>query len=67
MSIKVGDIMVRNVKTANPEEAVLKATETMNEHEIGCIIVTSNGKPVGIVTERDLLKRVTASASSSLN
>lgn len=30
----------------------------MNEHEIGCIIVTRDGKPVGIVTERDLLKRV---------
>lgn len=58
MSIKVGDIMVRNVKTAEPEETVLKATETMNEHEIGCIIVTRDGKPVGIVTERDLLKRV---------
>lgn len=58
MSMKVEDIMVRDVKTAKPEENALKATEIMNEHEIGCIIVKENGKPVGIVTERDLLKRV---------
>jgi len=50
--------MVRNVKTANLQDTVLKAAEIMNQHEIGCIIVTENEKPVGIVTERDLLKRV---------
>ena len=58
MSIKVRDIMIRDVKTANSEETVLRATEIMNQHEIGCIIVTQNGKPVGVVTERDILKRV---------
>jgi len=58
MSIKVEDVMVRNVRTASPEETVLKATEIMNTYAIGCIIVTENGKPVGVVTERDLLKRV---------
>ena len=58
MPIKVEDVMVRNVKTVGPKETVLKATEIMNKHAIGCIIVTENGKPIGIVTERDLLKRV---------
>jgi len=32
----------------------------MNKHEIGCLIVTKSRKPIGIVTERDLLKRVLA-------
>jgi len=50
--------MVRDVKIADTEETVLVATGIMNKHEIGCIVVTNKEKPVGIVTERDLLKRV---------
>jgi signal-transduction protein with cAMP-binding, CBS, and nucleotidyltransferase domain len=30
----------------------------MNEREIGCLIVTENDRPIGILTERDLLKRI---------
>ncbi|MBE0520599.1 CBS domain-containing protein, partial [Candidatus Bathyarchaeota archaeon] len=36
---------------------VKRAVEVMNEHEIGCLVV-NDGKPVGIVTERDMLKRI---------
>lgn len=58
MSIKVQDVMIRDVKTANTEDTVLKAAEIMNRYEIGCVIVTGNVNPVGILTERDILKRV---------
>lgn len=50
--------MVQNVKIAHTEDTVLKAAEIMNRHEIGCIIITEDEKPVGILTERDILKRV---------
>lgn len=50
--------MIRDVKTANTEDTVLKAAEIMNRYEIGCVIVTGNVNPVGILTERDILKRV---------
>jgi CBS domain-containing protein len=55
---KVGDVMIRNVKTVNIDDIVLKAAEVMNRYEIGCVIVTDNGSPVGILTERDILKRI---------
>jgi len=58
MSTEVSDIMVRDIKTATPEETVLEIIKTMNRYEIGSIVVTENGKPVGIVTERDVLKRL---------
>jgi len=58
MSTKVKDVMIRNVKTVNMKDTVLKAAEIMNRYEIGCVIVTENGGPVGILTERDILKRV---------
>jgi CBS domain-containing protein len=50
--------MVESVITIDADASVIKAVRTMNENEIGCIIVTRKGKAIGIVTERDLLKRV---------
>ena len=58
MSLKLEKIMVKNIVTVKANVTVKKATELMNEHEIGCLVVVSGGKPVGIVTERDMLKRV---------
>lgn len=58
MSTKVENVMIRDVKTANIEDTILNVAEIMNRHEIGCIIVTEKGNPVGIVSERDILKRV---------
>jgi CBS domain-containing protein len=58
MPTKVKEVMIQDVKTINTQNTVLKAAEIMNQHEIGCIIVTKNGDPVGILTERDILKRV---------
>lgn len=34
-----------------------QAVEVMLANDIGSVIVTDNGKPVGIVTDRDVLKR----------
>ena len=56
--MNVEEIMIENVITINPGTIIEKAVKTMNQHEIGCLIVCENGKPIGIMTERDLLKRV---------
>jgi CBS domain-containing protein len=50
--------MVEGVITIDADAPVMKAVKIMNENEIGCLIVTRKGKAVGIITERDLLKRV---------
>jgi CBS domain-containing protein len=50
--------MVEGVITIDADAPVIKAVRIMNENEIGCLIVTRKGKAIGIVTERDLLKRV---------
>jgi len=40
-----------------PEGAtVLEALKQMNAHKVGAIMVTRDGKPVGIWTERDLMR-----------
>ena len=58
MSLKVRDVMVKNVITVGAETTVKEAAKLMNKHEIGCLVVMKREKPVGIVTERDMLKRV---------
>lgn len=60
MSLKVEDVMVEDVITVAAKATVIEAVGLMNEHEIGCLVVVTRERPVGIVTERDLLRRVLA-------
>ena len=60
MDLNVEDVMVDEVITIDADATVHKAVRLMNKHEIGCVVVVLKGKPVGIITERDMLKRVLA-------
>ncbi len=62
MSLKVEDVMVRDVITIDENSTVKEAADVMNKFEIGCLIAVRKGKAMGIITERDLLKRVVAEA-----
>ena len=54
----VRDIMVTNVKTVRTDDSVHNAVVKMNKFDIGSVIVTNNGRPVGIITERNILERI---------
>ena len=56
--MEVEDIMVRKVITVDPNASVKEAARLMNRHEIGCLIVVGPEQVMGIMTERDLLKKV---------
>jgi len=59
--ILVKDIMSSPVITIDEDAPVNKAAQLMDKNKLGCIIVTSKkGKPLGIITERDLVTRVLA-------
>ena len=58
MSIKIEDIMVKDVLTVEVSESVLKATKKMNDRKVGSIVAVEKGKPVGILTERDILSKI---------
>lgn len=62
ISLKVEDVMVKEVITIDENSTVREAAEIMNKFEIGCLIAVRRGKAMGIITERDLLKRVVAEA-----
>ena len=57
----VKDVMTSPVITIDESESTYKAAQLMEQNDVGCIIVTSKeGKPLGIITERDLITRVLA-------
>ena len=50
--------MVRKVVSVKGTMTIENAVKLMNDHGIGSLVVIENGKPAGIVTERDMLTRV---------
>lgn len=57
-AIIVRDIMTKSVKTAKLNDKVIEAVRKMNKFNIGSIVVLKGRRPIGILTERDLLKRI---------
>ncbi|MFP5377992.1 MAG: citrate/2-methylcitrate synthase, partial [Acidimicrobiia bacterium] len=44
------------VVTAEPTELIAEAAARMNDHEVGSVVVVDGSRPVGILTERDLVR-----------
>lgn len=59
--VKVEDVMSSPVVTIRENDTVLAAAKLMKKHAIGCVIVVDkSGKPLGLITERDVVRRVSA-------
>lgn len=56
----IQDVMTGPVITVDVEQSVKQAARMMREKETGDVVVTEAGRPVGIVTDRDLAVRVIA-------
>jgi CBS domain-containing protein len=57
----VKDVMSSPVITIDEDATANRAAELMDKHGLGCIVVTSReAKPLGIITEKDLVSRVLA-------
>ena len=54
----VRDIMAKNIKTVKPDDTVHAAVLKMNKFDIGSVIVVSSGRPVGIITETNVMQRI---------
>ena len=54
----VRDVMSKDVKTVRPNSTINEVVRKMNKFEIGSIVVADGEKPIGIITERDILRRV---------
>ncbi len=52
--------MTKDVVTVESGKTVVEAASVMAEKDLGCLVVVVKGFPVGIVTERDLVRRIVA-------
>jgi len=57
----VSEVMVKDPIRVEPATPVRELARLMRDKAIGSIILVEDDKPVGIVTERDLVRRVLAS------
>lgn len=56
--VSIREAMSGKVLTTGPTTTVAKAAKVMAERGVGSIIIVKSKKPVGILTERDLLMKV---------
>ena len=61
----IEDLARSAVVTVSPGESVRSVAQTMESESVGSVIVESDTKPVGIVTDRDLTTRVIANGEES--
>lgn len=54
----VRDIMIKDLLTISEDETALKAAQIMTEKGVSSLIVLADDQPIGIVTERDFIKKI---------
>ena len=54
----VRDIMTKDLLTISEKDTALKAAQLMSEKGVSSLIVLSDDQPIGIITERDFIKKV---------
>lgn len=54
----VKDIMIKDLLTISENETALKAAQIMSEKGVSSLIVLADDQPIGIVTERDFIKKI---------
>jgi CBS domain-containing protein len=58
IAMKAGDVMTTGAATTHPESSLADAARIMLDHRIsGLPVVDAAGKLVGVITERDFLRR----------
>ncbi|MCX8141442.1 MAG: CBS domain-containing protein [Candidatus Nezhaarchaeota archaeon] len=55
-SLKAIDVATKNVITATPHDSLATVRSLMIKHGVGRIIITEGGKPVGVVTKKDIVR-----------
>ena len=55
---KVRDIMQKNVITIQHDKTALEAATLLKEKDISFLVITKEDKPIGVITERDFVRKI---------
>ncbi|MEK6894806.1 MAG: CBS domain-containing protein [Nanoarchaeota archaeon] len=57
---RIGEIMIRDVKTTFQGDIITLAARKMAEEKVGCLVIMDKSEVVGILTEQDITRKVVA-------
>jgi len=66
-STVIGEIMMNKLETVDESDNAQHAARKMSNSDVSSLLVVKGGNAVGIITERDLVRRVCAGDESSRN
>ena len=58
--MRISDIMTQGVVTADAGDTLRHVGELMRDHNVGSVVICDGGRPVGVITDRDLALAVVA-------
>jgi CBS domain-containing protein len=61
--MNIRDVMTHNPRTVSPQDSIQNVARIMRDEDTGVVPVVDNGKPVGVITDRDIVVRAVAEGS----
>ena len=58
--MNIRDVMTPNPTCVSPDDSIQNAARIMRDHDTGVVPVVENGRPMGMVTDRDIVVRAVA-------
>jgi CBS domain-containing protein len=58
--VRIAEVMTQGVVTAERGDSLRRVGELMRDRNVGSVVVCDNGRPMGVITDRDLALAVVA-------
>jgi CBS domain-containing protein len=58
--VRIADVMTQGVVIAAADDSLRRVGELMRDRNVGSVVVCDDGRPVGVITDRDLALAVVA-------
>ena len=58
--MRIREVMTQGVVTAETSDSLRRIGELMRDRNVGSVVVCEHGRPVGVITDRDLALVVVA-------
>ena len=63
--MNVREVMTTNPRCVSPNDTIQIAARIMKEEDTGVVPIVENGRPVGVITDRDIVIRAVADGSQA--